>query len=314
VRPLEGNKGRSRFYVQRYKRRRRHTTQRVKPPIPTVRASVIMKEAKPELTNGLALIVGAGAVENSWAPVLRALQHYYEFPLTADGANSVLARIVYLLRWYASTNNEVELAATKQFLVEVRSRICEELRIAEATNEITIRQAFYRIIDRFVTVRTNKLMFVTTNWDTVAETALRAYLNPQYSGDLYPLHVHGSVATDDVLYLPTEVTRELYRSPDEDQRIGKLHGTIWRGLEKARWVVIYGLSLSPLDAELAQTLAAGWSNPLLERIDVIVPDHSVVAHRINLLFDERTITVNGYDPDHLDAPVDYTVSRSKPVC
>jgi hypothetical protein len=53
-----------------------------------------------------ALIVGAGAVENAWRPVLRALQPYYDFPLTEDGANCILARLIYLLRWYACDNSE----------------------------------------------------------------------------------------------------------------------------------------------------------------------------------------------------------------
>ena len=49
----------------------------------------------------VALVVGAGAVENAWAPVIRVLHPEFDFPLTADGANSVLARLIYLLRWWA---------------------------------------------------------------------------------------------------------------------------------------------------------------------------------------------------------------------
>jgi hypothetical protein len=81
-----------------------------------------------------------------------------------------------------------------------------------------------------------------------------------------------------------------------------------RGLGEAHRVVLYGISLSPLDAELGQTLATGWNNPNLREIIVVVPDHEVVAHRVNLLLDHRRgVIVKGYAPNDLRTAVDYTI-------
>jgi hypothetical protein len=256
------------------------------------------------------LVVGAGAVKNSWNPVVRAIQKHFDFPLNDDGANCFLTRLVYLLRWYASTGNDKELREHKAFLAAVREDICRELVEAERKNEIVVRNAFHQIIDRFLVPRSCAFMLLTTNWDTVVETALYGHLTREHRVSVNPLHIHGSVKKHSTLYLPSEVTREPYRTPEEDREIGSIHGTAWRALEEARWVIVYGLSVSPLDAELAQTLAAGLSNDVLEQIDVIVPDHAIVAHRINLLLNqERPIKVIGYDPKALHSPIDYTIKR-----
>lgn len=269
-------------------------------------------ENKREVT---ALIVGAGAVQNAWAPVLRALQPYYDFPLTSDAANCIFARFVYLLRWYASSPMEVakdHLAALKGQLAEMRSAICEELKTAQKQGELVVRPEFEAIVDSMLVARRMTFMLVTTNWDTVVPEALGRHLNRTMDGTVIPLHIHGSSANPDTLYLPTEVTQEPYRTHEEDQAIGGLHGSIWRGLEGARRVIVYGLSLSPLDAELGQTLAAGWSNPNLREIRVVAPDHEVVAHRVNLLLDPRyEVAVKGYSPQDLKTAYDYTVKRPR---
>jgi hypothetical protein len=261
--------------------------------------------------NIVAIMVGAGAVENSWAPVIRALQPYYPLPLTQDGANSILARAVYLLRWYASLPGEdakMNLRLVKDFVLEVKKRICEELIAAEASGELHIRPQFYELIDRLIVPRSHGLLFITTNWDTVAERAAHAHLDKKFKGQIHALHIHGSTKKEDTLYLPTEVTREQYRSREEDQEIGGIHGAIMRGLENARWGVVYGLSMSPLDAELCQTFAAGWDNRYLERLDIVVPDHEVVAHRINLLLSHKQpVAVYGFNPGNLAQSTNYTV-------
>src|SRR5215472_6900473 len=81
-----------------------------------------------------AIIAGAGAIAGAWAPVLKALQSYYDFPLTIDGANSFLARVVYLLRWYALMDNDfgrTQLKRHLEFTNEIKSSIARELRSAQ---------------------------------------------------------------------------------------------------------------------------------------------------------------------------------------
>jgi hypothetical protein len=271
---------------------------------------------KSERGGTVALIVGAGAVANSWAPVIRAIESEYDFSLTADGATSAMARWVYLMRWYALSPNadaKKHLASAKGIVGRVAERIKAELLAAQRAGELSTRPEFPDITDRLVRHRGDRFFVLSTNWDTVVEDSLSARLStPVRRVSIEALHVHGSARAGEPLYLPTEVTKEPYRSRAEENTIGGLHGSMMTALEGARWVVVYGLSLSPLDAELCQALAAGWSNPIIEGIDVVVPAHdlAVVAHRVNLLLDpRRRVRVTGFDPTRLDQPVDYTVQR-----
>jgi hypothetical protein len=261
------------------------------------------------------IVVGAGAVKSAWAPVLRALQQYHDFPLTADGANSFLSRLVYLLRWWSAVDTDHgkhEREKLVAALKEIRESIAKELKAAEEKKELVVRDEFANIINRFVIPYCNKFMLVTTNWDKVVGSALDAHMNKNFVCAVRPLHIHGNFDNPDTLYLPTEMAKEPYRSAQEEQHLGKMHGAIWRGLEGAHRVIVYGLSISPLDAELGQTLAAGWSNQNLKEILVISPNHEEVAHRVNLLLDRRRdVVVKGYAPDKLGIEHNYTIWRQK---
>jgi hypothetical protein len=258
-----------------------------------------------------ALIVGAGAVENSWAPVIRVLERFHPAPLTNDGANTFMALLIYLLRWWSSNDTDLgkqQLIAHKSFLAEMRESISSELSVAQKRNEIRVRSEFPNIVERMLVEHSTEFMFVTTNWDTVVDDALAIHLKDLAPFTLFPLHIHGSLKNPDTLYLPTEVTKEPYRSFEQEQEIGGLHGSIMRGLESASRVVLYGISLSPLDAELNQTVAAGWDNPHLTEINIIAPNHKEIAQRVNvLLANQREIKVTGFEPSDLSKPTDYTV-------
>lgn len=65
--------------------------------------------------------------------------------------------------------------------------------------------------------------------------------------------------------------------------IGILHGSIMSGLERPESIVMCGLSIDPLDAELAQTLAAGFATPHLKGVYIVDPCHQLVAGRVQLL-------------------------------
>lgn len=270
---------------------------------------------KPSKNKLCGIVVGAGAVRNAWAPVLRALQPYHDFPLTADGANSFLARLVYLLRWWSAVDTDLakqEREKLVTFLKEIRESIAKELKAAEEKMEIVVRHEFANIINRFLIPYCNNFMLITTNWDTVVGSALDAHMTKDFECAVRPLHIHGSIDNPDTLYLPTEMAKEPYRSEQEEQHLGRMHGAIWRGLEGAHRVIVYGLSISPLDAELGQTLAAGWSNQNLKEILVISPNHEEVAHRVNLLLDRRRdIEVKGFAPDKLGVEHNYTIWRHK---
>jgi hypothetical protein len=262
-----------------------------------------------------ALIAGAGAVSGAWSPVLRALQRFVDFPLTIDGANSFLARQVYLARWFSSDHynahpNSLYRAAHLERMRDVKEAIADELILAESQGEITHREALERILKELILPCSTSVMFVTTNWDSVLPQAINEILRPDWDFEFLPQYIHGSAADPSTLYLPSEVTQERYRTRAEDQKIGTTHGTVWKNLELAHRVILYGLSIDPLDAELGQTLAAGWSNPNLETVLVVDPMHSVVAHRVNLLLDRRRdVRVMGLNADTLEIEDDYTIRR-----
>lgn len=262
-----------------------------------------------------ALVVGAGAVKNAWTPILRALQPYHDFPLTADGANSFLARLVYLLRWWSAIDSDLakqERDKFGQYLKDVRQAIAKELKAAEVSGEILVRDEFTDVIDRFLIPYCQKFALITTNWDNIVGSALQAKMSMNFECTVRPLHIHGSIEDSEKLYLPTEMTKEPYRLFHEEQHLGGMHSSVIRGLEDAHRVVVYGLSISPLDAELGQTLAAGWTNPNLKEILIVSPNHEEVAHRVNLLLDRRRdVEVKGFSPNNLGVEYQYTIWRHK---
>jgi hypothetical protein len=75
-----------------------------------------------------ALIVGAGAVQNAWAPILSALQPEIDFPLTPDGANCILARVVYMLRWCASLPDAVGKGKLEEYKNSLTHLLQHDLR------------------------------------------------------------------------------------------------------------------------------------------------------------------------------------------
>jgi len=219
-----------------------------------------------------------------------------------------------MLRWWSGNNTELGLREQEKhfaLLNEVRASISRELKAAEQSREIIAREEFLEVINKFLIPYSLQFMLVTTNWDNVIGIALNTYLSKNFDGIVYPLHIHGSAKNPNTLYLPTEMTKEPYRLHEEEQQIGGLHGSIFRGMEEAHRAIVYGLSISPLDAELCQTLACGWSNSILKEIIIVDPNHEEIAHRINLLLDiKRGIQVKGFFPDKLDIEHDYTTRRN----
>lgn len=195
-----------------------------------------------------ALITGAGAVVNAWDPVIRALQPYYDFPLTSDSANSILARLIYLLRWFSCLKTEHGATQYKvhlELLNEIKISISRELKEAQSSGEITARTSLIACAKFFLLSHSKKFLYATTNWDSVGSDAIKKELNKTHHINIYPLHIHGHIDTPSGIYLPTEMVKEPYRSNEEEMTLGTMHGTTWRALEPATRIILFGLSLSP---------------------------------------------------------------------
>jgi len=261
------------------------------------------------------LIVGAGAVENAWAPIIRALQKYYDYNLDADSANCILARLVYLLRWYSSTKNQKELKICLDFSRILKREIAEEIIKAQSSGELRVRTEFKEIVEKYLFSKEHQSVLFSTNWDTVIDKAINKIGQSNYpiwGSDIITAHVHGVVNSHELLYLPTEVNRELYRTKKEDIEMLKSHSIVWRTLEKCNISIVYGLSLSPLDAELCQILASGWDSEKLETVIIINPEHNLISNRVkSLLRFPKKVEVFGYHPRDLNTGINYSEGPRK---
>ena len=261
----------------------------------------------------IALIVGAGAVENAWQPILNAFEKDTGNKIDADGANCYFARLVYLMRFYATGTfpNAKEMSLGINSDVEkVKSKIAKVLQTAQHENKIKARKEFIDILYKFIFSTYNESVLITTNWDTVIDNELNKIAksnNPDFDGKIESLHIHGSIESPNSLYLPSEIVREPYRSSEDDSAMGTLHGRTWSAIEECNRAILYGLSIDPLDAELSQTLAAGFSSPNLREIIIINPSHQKVSQRVKLLIDERyPVKIFGYSPSNLSEKIDYS--------
>lgn len=259
------------------------------------------------------LIVGAGAVENAWHPVVRAINKTFDVETDVDGANFLLARSICVLKFYAevaSSGKYIEMfAGMKRDISIVKKYISQELKEAQQGGEIKVRSEFKQILDKFVTndIR-NKAWLVSTNWDEVVDDEINKLYqsnNPDNT-KVKCFHLHGSFRCPENMYLPSEITGEIYRTKIEKIEIANEHSIVMDMLNHADRVILYGLSLDPLDAELNQTLYSGWLSNNIKEIIVINPEHNKVAKRVKLLLDkEFPVNVIGVCPSNLNEKFEY---------
>lgn len=258
------------------------------------------------------LIVGAGAVVNSWEPILRVIKKEYELQtLDPDSANMLLATMIYDLR---------EQAGRKSFITEevkrgyktihnrIRLAIGKEIEASQQRGEIRAHKEFKEIVEKFILPDCKFLTFITTNWDTVIDNEISKLVPDEKIRVLGPIHIHGKFDNPSQMYLPTEVISEPYRTEFEKSEIDFEHFVGTKFFLKTNRLIIYGLSLSPLDAELLTTIYGGiMMSTCLDTICIIDPNHEKVATRLKALLSRRKkIAIVGFDPKNLHNPFDYT--------
>jgi len=255
------------------------------------------------------LIVGAGAVENAWKPVISAFG-VDSAVKTPDQANFTLARIVYLMRFAANNNLDDSRDDIKTFKKDMRlikEAIGYELVEAENQNLIRARPELENILLQHVLVDTKNLMLINVNWDKVIEHEIEQIMSrraPNFK--LHPIHIHGSTDSTANLYLPSEIVNEPYRSEEERKELGEYHAASLAAVEAANRIVLYGLSLDPLDAELNSILYSGCFEENTREIIVINPDHENVCNRLLTMIQiGHKLKVYGVDPGNLTERKEY---------
>lgn len=245
-------------------------------------------------------MVGAGAVENSWAPVLRALQKHARTPITPDNANLFLTRIVYQMRFFTRFPDPPDSPYAVQDFSEkfrtIKQDITSELLAAEKSGELKLRNAMPFIIDKFIAPKADGFMFLTTNWDRVAERDTERLLNEIQPAVVKAFHIHGAVDEPDTLYLPSEEAYEIYRTDEQNNQLGGIHVGMMDALGSVKNLILYGLSLSPLDAELAQYLSSGLRSDVLENVTIVAPDYMTIADRLRMILRDPRVQISGVDP------------------
>ena len=203
-------------------------------------------------------LMGAGAVANSWVPVIQALREFspQQEVRTGDQANFVLANWVYHLRSGAVRLKMDDATDEDRQIVHrlglrdrrLRQEIAAHIRVAAEQDFYRLRRAAVPLLHdpRWGVHR----FFVTTNWDHALETEL-GFRSESV------VHIHGDVESPNTLYLPTETADEPYSKAEENARIAALTRSAVQVIQGAKQVCIYGLSLSPLDAELGIVLTVG---------------------------------------------------------
>jgi hypothetical protein len=150
-----------------------------------------------------------------------------------------------------------------------------------------------------------KFAVISTNWDTIVNQAINNFAYKiGHENQINIFHLHGSIENPNSLYLPSEITCENYRTVAEDKEHGINQATLLTILKKANQIILYGISLDPLDAELNQTIFESLKNDDLQEVIVINPDYKKVSNRVKLLLEEsnKNIKISCYNPLRYDAP------------
>jgi hypothetical protein len=256
--------------------------------------------------NTIAMVIGAGAIENAWLHVIKALGPVLHKNANSDTANCFFARLVYLMRYYATGHFEGQAEGYERilkFTSELKRSIADHLQFAQENRLIGARLEIFDILKKYILKKGPKAVFITTNWDTILDKMVNL-MAEHADGSLEEMikvwHVHGSIVDPERLYLPSEVIKEPYRRKDDDIRMGVEHVTMVQAVEQCQTTILYGLSLDPLDAELMQMLAKGWHSGIPREVIVINPAHELVAGRVRLLFpDSSEIKISGFLPGDL---------------
>lgn len=256
--------------------------------------------------NKIAILVGAGAVENAWEPILTCFKPINGNETDADSVNFLLAKSICALRLYSKSPKGIaQLKEELELVKSMKDVICESLKLGQQTGVLKPRKEFRTILDKFVLSNPINLFgIVTTNWDTVIDEETDRWVKEKYQDieSAKVFHIHGSTEIHEHLYLPSETSMENYRSDAENNKIGLAHAGTFEFLLEANSIILYGLSLDPLDAELSLLLSGAFaSSKTIREVIIINPNYSLVRKRIKiLLFRKNHINIKCFHPENLE--------------
>lgn len=256
--------------------------------------------------NKIAMLVGSGAVENAWEPILNCFKPINGHETDADSINFLLAKYICALRLYSkSPRGAVQLKEELKTVSLLKEVIAEALKLGEAKGLLKPRKEFRTILDKFVLSNPSNLFgIITTNWDTVIDNEADRWVKDRYHNieSAKVFHLHGSIESHKELYLPSETSMENYRTDAENDKIGYSHYQTLKFLMQANSLILYGISLDPLDAELTLLLNGAFTpGTSIKEVIIINPEYQKVRKRVKiLLFRKNYISIRCFHPEYLD--------------
>lgn len=254
----------------------------------------------------IAILVGAGAVENAWEPILNCFRAINGPETDADTANFLFAKSICAMRLYSKMDKSAIALKEEQELVRgMKDVICDVLKLAQKKGILKARKEFEAILNKFVFENPSNLFgFVSTNWDTVIDTEADRLVKQKYPNikEVKVFHIHGSIHSFEHLYLPSETSMENYRTEEENYNLGYAHFATYDFLVEANSIIFYGLSLDPLDAELSLLLnGALKQSKTIREVIIIDPKYALVRKRIKILLFRKTgIAIRCFNPENLE--------------
>lgn len=267
---------------------------------------ITIKTVMPTTPNKIAILVGAGAIENAWEPILTCFRPINGHETDADTANFLFAKSICAMRlYYKSPKGIKQLQEEKALVKSMKEAICLSLKLAQQKGILKPRKEFEAVLNKFVFANPNNLFgFASTNWDTVIDSEADRIVKEKYidleSAKVF--HIHGTLEEYEHIYLPSETSQENYRSDEENEKLGYDHFTTYQFLSAANSLILYGISLDPLDAELSLLLNGTFSkSKTIREVIIINPDYQKIRKRVIILLLPRTdITIRCFDPENLE--------------
>lgn len=259
----------------------------------------------PTTQNKIAILVGAGAVENAWEPILTCFKPINGQETDADTANFLFAKSICAMRLYSKSPKGIVQLKEEQALVKsLKEAISLSLKFAQQRGTLKPRKEFQSVLNKFVFANPSNLFgFVSTNWDTVIDCEVARLVKERllnHNGKVF--HIHGCIEEHEHLYLPSETSQENYRSDEENEKLSYDHFGAYKFFSEGNVIILYGISLDPLDAELNLFLNGVLTeSKTIREIIIINPDYQKIRKRVKILLWPRTdITIRCFSPENLE--------------
>ena len=258
-------------------------------------------------TSQTVFLVGTGVEKGAWPPIARAIKDVSATAQIDPNSNRVADESAF---WLAQHVLQFRLLYSPDFAARLAAQELQNAQKEHARLDAALKQAIARHLDDAVKSGELKLrdrfratfndyaawgptIVFTSNWDRLLEVH-----RPDGSPTESFLRIHGDTEDPATMLLPSEISGEPWRTQEHREHKGQVLGTIWQRIGDANFLCIYGLSLDPLDAELAYMVRMGISEAksLQEIIVFNLPqERERLLGRVRMLADGRNVPIRFVD-------------------